>query len=194
MMQLGYLQALAPTIAWVTEHLQTSPSIQQLIDDIANGVAVAVCDVSYFEMYGIGSSAWILFSADGSSWIEGGGIVPGPLTDLNSYRCELGRLLGISVGTACLKNLLPTTPHFILTACDNLEAVRKITADRYKVKTKWKSVNFISQITDVWSHQHSCKPSPQHVYGHQDDKRTGPLTFVEHLNVRMDRLAKSLAI
>jgi len=193
MMQLGDLYAFAPTIAWVTEHLQTSPSIQPLIDDIANGVAVAVCDGSYFEIYGIGSSAWILSSADGTSWIEGGGIVPGPLTDLNSYRCELGGLLGIGVGTACLKNLLPIIPHFMLTAYDNLEALRKITADRHKVKTTWKSVDFISQILDVWSHQH-CKPSPQHVYGHQDDKRTGPLTFVEHLNVQMDRLAKSLAI
>jgi len=52
---------------------------------------------------------------------------------------------------------------------------------------------FISQILDVWSQQH-CQPSPQHVYGHQDDKGMGPLTFVEHLNVRMDKLAKTLAI
>jgi len=29
---------------------------------------------------------------------------------------------------------------------------------------------------------------------HQDDKGMGPLTFVEHLNVRMDKLAKTLAI
>ena len=86
----------------------------------------------YFETYGIGSSAWILSSADGSSWIEGGGIVPGPITDLNSYRCELGALLGIGIGTACLKALLPPTPHFMLTACDNLEALQKITVDRAK--------------------------------------------------------------
>jgi len=177
----------------VTEHLRTSPSIQHLVNDIANGTAVAVCDGSYFEIHGIGSSAWILSSADGSSWIEGGGIVPGPISDLNSYRCELGGLLGIGIGTVCLKNLLPTSRQYMLTACDNLEALRKIRVARTKVKTSWKSVDFISQILDVWSQQH-CQPSPQHVYGHQDDKGMGPLTFVEHLNVRMDKLAKTLAI
>jgi len=81
----------------------------------------------------------------------------------------------------------------MLTACDNLEDLRKITVARTKVKTSWKSVNFISQILDVWSQQH-CQPSPQHVYSHQDNKGMGPLTFVEHLNVHMDKLAKILAI
>ena len=191
--QLGECRVLAPSIAWVTAYMRSSPSIQLLLDDIAQGKAVAVGDGSYFEIYGVGSAAWILSSADGSSWIEGGGIVPGPISDLNSYRCELGALLGIGVGTACLKNLLPTTKHFMITACDNLEALRKSTVDRTKVKTTWKSVDLISQILDVWSNQH-CTQLPQHVYGHQDDKRTGPLTFVEQLNVRMDKLAKTLAI
>jgi len=81
----------------------------------------------------------------------------------------------------------------MLTTCDNLEALRKITVARIKVKTSWKSVDFISQILDIWSQQH-CQPSPQHVYGHQDDKGMGPLTFVEHPNVRMDKLTKTLAI
>jgi len=81
----------------------------------------------------------------------------------------------------------------MLTACDNLEALRKITVARTKVKTLWKRVDFTSQILDVWSQQH-CQPSPQHVYGHQDDKRMAPLTFVECLNVYMDKLAKTLAI
>ena len=135
MIQLGELQVSAPIIPWVATYLHSSPAIQQLITDIINGVVVAVGNGSYFETYGIGSSAWILSSADGSSWIEGGGIVPGPKTDLKSYRCELGALLGIGVGAACLKALLPQTPHFMLTACNNLEALRKITVDRAKVKT-----------------------------------------------------------
>jgi len=81
----------------------------------------------------------------------------------------------------------------MITACDNLEALRKSRVDLMKVKTTWKSVDLISQILDVWSNQH-CTQLPQHVYGHQDDKRTGPLTCVEQLNVRMDKLAKTLAI
>jgi len=122
-----------------------------------------------------------LSSAGGSSWIEGGGIVHGLKSDLNSYRCELGGLLGIGIGTACLKHLLPARRHFMLTACDNLEALQTITVARTKVKSSWKSVDFISHVLDVWSQQH-CQPSPQHVYGHQDDKGMVPLTFVEHLN------------
>lgn len=64
--QLGDCQALAPAIAWVTEYMQSSPSIQLLLNDIANGKAVWVGDGSYFEIYGVGSSAWILSSADSS--------------------------------------------------------------------------------------------------------------------------------
>jgi hypothetical protein len=80
----------------------------------------------------------------------------------------------------------------MITACDNLEALRKSTVERTKVKTTWKSVELISQILDVWSKQH-CTQLPQHVYGHQDDKHMGPLTFVEQLNISMDTLAKMLA-
>ena len=59
--QLGNLQVLAPSINWVTEHLLASPSLHQLVFDIANGKAlVAVCYESYFE-------SWVLSSADGSS-------------------------------------------------------------------------------------------------------------------------------
>ena len=54
-------------------------------------------------------------------------------------------------------------------------------------------MDIISQILDIRSTQH-CTPALQHVYGHKDDKRTGPLTFIEHINVRIDKLAKSLAI
>jgi len=81
----------------------------------------------------------------------------------------------------------------MLTACDNLEALQKITVAWTKVKTSWKSVDFISQILDVWSQQH-YQPLPQHVYGHQDNKYIGPLTFIEWLNVRMQKMAKTLAI
>lgn len=50
MIQSGELQVSAPTHTWVTAYLHSSPSIQQLITDIRNGVAVAVGDGLYFEI------------------------------------------------------------------------------------------------------------------------------------------------
>lgn len=180
-------------MTWVTEYLRTSPFIQHLVSDIANGTVVAVCDGSYFKIHSIGSSAWILFSADGSSWIEGGGIVPGPISDLSSYRCELGGLLGIGIGSACLKNLLPARPHFILTACDNLEALRKNNSCSDKGQEFLEKCRFY--LTNPRCLESTTLPAiTQHAYDHQDDKRMGTLTIVESLNVHMDKLAKTLAI
>ncbi len=51
----------------------------------------------------------------------------------------------------------------MLTAYDNLEALQKIRVAQQKVKTSWKSVDLISQILDIWNHQH-CKPSTQHIF------------------------------
>jgi len=48
--QLGDCRVLAPPIAWVTAYMRSSPSIQPLLDDIANGKAVAVGDGSYFDI------------------------------------------------------------------------------------------------------------------------------------------------
>jgi len=47
-----------------------------------------------FEQYATTAAAWTLSSADGVEWIEGGGIVPGVTSELNSYRAELAGLLG----------------------------------------------------------------------------------------------------
>lgn len=46
---------------------------------------MAVCDGSHFESKGAGAAAWIILSVDGTSWIEGGGRIPGPVADFNSY-------------------------------------------------------------------------------------------------------------
>ena len=78
-------------------------------------------------------------------------------------------------------------------ACNNLEAVKKIVVPKATVQQTWKSVDLIAQILDIWQLQ-TGKPIPRHVYAHQDDKRMGPLSFLEHLNVKMDHLAKRIAV
>ena len=120
---------LAPSIPWITDHFATSPSIDALLQDIVDGKAVAVCDGSYFEQYATAAAAWTLSSADGIVWMEGGGIVPGVTSELNSYRAELAGLLGPAVGLQCLSPLLlaaePITDTAMVVACDNIRALKK---------------------------------------------------------------------
>jgi len=175
-----------PEIEWIHDNLESSDDLTNLLDDLSSGHAVASCHGSYFENRDIGAAAWIVSSSNGTSWIQGGGRIPGPAVELNSYRCELGGLLGIADITKSLSFLLTN-------ACNNLEAVKKIVVPKTKVQHMWKGVDLITQILDIWQLQQG-KPIPKHVYAHQDDKPMGPLSFLEHLNVRMDHLAKRIAI
>jgi len=56
---------VAPSIPWIADHLDSSPSIDTLLQDILQGNAVAVYDGSYFEQYDTAAAAWTLSSADG---------------------------------------------------------------------------------------------------------------------------------
>jgi len=170
--------------------------IDTLLQDILHGKAVAVCDGSYFEQYATAAAAWTLSLADGVEWIEGGGIVPGVTSELNSYRAELAGLLGPAVGLQCLSPLAialePTLDNTMVVACDNIHALQKTVVSCDKVKVSWKSVDIITQLLDIWRDL-PIYPRAMHVYGHRDE-RIGPLTFLETLNVRMDSLAKCIAL
>jgi hypothetical protein len=183
----------SPTVKWITSHSCSSARIDQLLSDVWAGKAIAVSDGSYFEQYSTAAAAWIISSADGQEWIEGGGIVPGAILDLNSYRAQLAGLLVISVGFQCLGAIYP---HDMVAAnvvaCDSIRALEKTAVERHKVKGSWKSVDLITQLLDIWRVL-PFQPTAKHVYGHLDD-RVGPLTFLEHLNVRMDLVAKSIVL
>jgi len=125
--------------------------------------------------------------------MQGGGRVHGPDTDLNSYRSELGSLLGIAVGVKCLSDSFGGGAFTFTNACENLEAVKKLNAWRSSIQPSWKSVDLITQLLDVWE-MHGDLPLAKHVYGHQDDKRISPLSLIEHLNLKMDALTKRIAI
>jgi len=187
---------VAPSIPWIADHLDSSPSIDTLLQDILQGNAVAVCDGSYFEQYTTAAAAWTLSSADGVEWIEGGGIVPGVTSELNFYRAELAGLLGPAVALQCLSPLLiaiePTLDTTLVVACDNIRALEKTVVSRDKVKVSWKSVDIITQLLDKWRDL-PISPHAMHVYGHRDE-RIRPLTSLETLNVCMDSLAKRIAL
>mmetsp|Transcript_23121 Transcript_23121/g.34229 ORF Transcript_23121/g.34229 Transcript_23121/m.34229 type:complete len:87 (+) Transcript_23121:53-313(+) len=84
-------------------HLTSSDAISPLIDAIKEGDAICVSDGSYFPLEKVSAAAWIISTENESSWIEGGGVIPGPVDEQNSYRSKLGGLVGIATGLNCLK-------------------------------------------------------------------------------------------
>ena len=95
----------APKVDWFMHRLNSSPSTSKLLSSLVDGSALGVSDGSYFPHEQIGSCAWILSSSDGSEWIEGGGIIPGPKQEQSSYRSELAGQTGLSI--ICSHLLLP---------------------------------------------------------------------------------------
>ena len=75
-------------------------------------------DVSYFPNERVGACAWIISSSDGSEWIQGGGVIPGPSGEQSSYRSELGGQTGIAA--ICNSLILPNT---VLGASRNITTV-----------------------------------------------------------------------
>jgi hypothetical protein len=180
-----------PQLPWTMSTLRTSPSIEGLLLALRNGTSCAVSDGSFYPNEKVVAAAWIIITPDGTEWIEGGGVLPGPADVQNSYRSELGGQVGI---VSCLKSLkqeFDGQETSLLTACDNLGALNKVGSRREKTKPALKSFDLITALLDIW-HDITVVARPQHVRGHQDD-RIGPLTFLESLNVRMDLLAKSIA-
>ena len=92
-----------PQLPWTMSTLRTSPSIEGLLLALRNGTSCAVSDGSFYPNEKVVAAAWIIITPDGTEWIEGGGVLPGPADVQNSYCSELGGQVGIVV--SCLKSL-----------------------------------------------------------------------------------------
>ena len=134
---------------------------------------------------------WILCSREGTQWIKEGGYIPGLEKDKNSYRGELGSLVGI---INCIEGLLPLLQQSnasITTASDNDSAVDCLQLKRFHLKASTTSVDLISSLIELWESV-PFTPSPTKVKCHADQLRR-PLTFLEHLNCIVDEYAKEKA-
>ena len=179
-------------IAWIMENFECSDSIGQLIKDVREGKAICVTDGSYFEIHDTMSASFIIISENKEEYIMGGGIIPGEPEDGNSYRAELGGLLGIGVAIESL-SFDSNNPNVSVTvACDNEKAVKKLGVPKQFLKKNMASIDLISEIESIWSDS-KVQPNPVHVYGHLDEKKK-KLTWIETLNVLMDQRAKQIAI
>ena len=91
-----------PQLPWTMSTLRTSPSIEGLLLALRDGAGCAVSDGSYYPNEKVGAAAWIIITPDGTEWIEGGGVLPGPADVQNSYWSELVGPVGIA---SCLQSL-----------------------------------------------------------------------------------------
>lgn len=133
-MRLGRYTISMPTIPYLFQFIKMSDNIDTLLEEISDGSALCVGDGSYFEYRDICTCGWIICSRDGSQWIKGGFYIPGLEKDLNSYRGELGSLVGI---VNCIEALLPIIPQSqaaIKVASDNDSTVDCLRLQKYHLK------------------------------------------------------------
>jgi hypothetical protein len=159
-MIVGSLETPLPELKWTMDYLHSSDKIDQLLENINSGTALAVSDGSYYP--------WIITTLDETQWIKGGGIIPGPKKVQSAYRSEVGGLVGIAVCLTSLSSHLNHTEPPITTACDGLSALRKVHATKEMVKPSWKHVDLLTGLIDLWANL-PMKARLEHELGHQDD-------------------------
>ena len=116
--------------------------------------------------------------------------MPGVPKDQNSYRSELAGQLGIASFFESI--CLPANSYHSFTLCDGLAALNSVGSASETIKCRGKHVDLISMTTELWDRS-MFNFTQRHVYGHRDDLNR-PLTLDEQLNVRMDVLAKKIAM
>jgi len=111
---------------WITKW---PDDIAALLLDIQAGRAVSVSDGSYHPHVKLSTAAWVIQSTVTGDRMVGGGIVHRLLLDHNSYRSELGGLLGLVIFLRAVEMITrpPITPlaAALTIACDGKRALYK---------------------------------------------------------------------
>jgi hypothetical protein len=155
---------------------------------ISNGCAIAVSDASL--KVGFGTSANVLEGADPMGRIVAVNVVPGPISDGNSYCCELAGLIGILTMTNLLCQHHQLRNGSLRVACDNISSLYVFgpTFIPNPAKDSFDLVCCLQALIQA------CPITlrPEHVRGHQADKKARHfLSRLEQLNEEMDNLAKA---
>ena len=180
---------------WIVQYLHASISVQELLDLLVSGNLVGVSDGSFHPKRKTGSMGWCFATKSGQIVLKGGGLIPGGKAAQGSYRSEAGGLLALVTIIQCLERRYgkPIKPYSMTLACDGESALyRSLTGGRDKLNTSVKHADILSRTHDR-KDTLQLLITPVHVYGHRDDLSTH-LTVLEKLNVRMDKLAKAIAL
>jgi hypothetical protein len=173
---------------WAVQHTMSDADGAYLAQAIWDITAVAVSDGSLRGEFG--TSGFIMEGPTSAHYIRAANIVPGPLPEGDSHRCELAGLYGIII---CLTQAI-CQRHNVLSgavcvACDNKAAINVFNEEFIQLP-KHANYDLLSAIYSLLSAS-PLSWSSEHVKGHQDDHLLlRPLRQLEKLNVAMDSLAK----
>ena len=185
--------------SWAVEELSSTDDGASLATLLPSNQVIAVSDGSYED--GLSCSAFIITtkSAKGELMnpaISGRNCIPGNVTDQNSYRAELGGIMGVVVSLGILCNLHNITAGQVEIGLDGKEAMNQVFAP-WDPKPDAPSYDMILDI------RRKIKLLPltlsgRHIEGHQDDpnkKNYKPFKHIDRwgkLNILMDKRAKKL--
>ena len=183
---LQQIAKLDDDVKWAIQSPTITGSIESLAREIEAGTVVAVSDGSLKCEFG---TAAFTIEHSPTTRIRGVNVVPGPIKEGDSHRCELAGLYGLVQCVRVICEVHNVTTGQITVACDNITAL-EVFDDEFQPHPKQANFDLTSSVYNLiklspikWNHQH--------VKGHQDEQ--GPvsnLTRLERLNVEMDELAK----
>ena len=182
------LQTMDPSLKWAIDRANIPNEGATLAAALTSGESVAVSDASLKD--GLGTAAFVLEHTPTLERAVGLNIVPGPIEDGDSYRCELAGLIGIlaMVNAICQANQV--TNGRLRIACDNISTLWALTK-HFVPNPNQRSFDLVSCLHSLVV-ECPIQLDPQHVYGHQIDKKArSSLTREEQLNDEMDNLAKA---
>jgi len=174
---------------WALRNIKTTICIDEIIKDIANGMAVGVSDGSFKDEGG--TAAWIIENEAGTQRIMGTVEVPGYGSDQSAYRSELVGIYAMIVIVEKIKEMWTLTGGCILIGCDG-----KVALDQ-ALNIKDNMTSYQQQQFDMISgiqgyiQVSTIEYLPFHIKGHQDSKKKmEDLSRLELLNVEVDWMVK----
>jgi hypothetical protein len=180
------IERLPEATKWALKHLQITDNGAAIADAIRNGTAVAMSDGGL--KFGLGTAAFVLEGGDSRGRIRGVNVVPGPIRDGDSHRCETSGLYAVSV---LIKEICAThaiSSGKVTVCCDNTSALEVFEPD-FLPNPKRPNFDLVSACWYMKNSTH-IQWETEHVKGHQD--RVMPVQALSRkarLNVEMDRLA-----
>ena len=181
------IRRLPPESKWAIQSLHVRDNASYVAQAIINHTALAVTDASL--KMDLGTSAFIIVGKTNKNCVRAVNVVPGPIQEGDSHRCELSGAYGTLLLVEQICTLYQITTGTIRIACDNQRVVDALQPG-FQPHPHHANFDLVSAV------HHRIQQLPitvigEHVKGHQDDQSDHTLTRVEQLNVAMDKLAKA---
>ena len=183
------LSDVPASLRWSVERCRVPQEGCTIATAIQNNEAVAVSDASLKECFG--TTAYVLEGPNSINRALGVNVVPGPIKDGDSYRCELAGLIGMItlINAICKRHQI--SQGSVNLACDNQSTLYVFEPDFIPDPSK----NSFDLVNCLWHLIKECPVCllPEHVEGHKIDTTSREnLTRMEILNDEMDAMAKEI--